>query len=171
MSNAYLPLVNRELAYARSQLQLLGTLPADAPEVQFRALLNAALLQLGEALGFYWREIAANYGLRQQPGTLQALLAALDAASLDAAEARELQGLRGTAGSWLANLEHWLRQRQPGDGAGPAAAVSPSPASAQIIAAVEVGEQVVDLTAEQLRECLEAMWELLERQRSAMVEY
>ena len=173
MSNASLPLVNRELAYARMQLQLLDSVPPQAPDraLQRKALCSAALLQLSEALRFYWREIAANYGLRERPATLEGLRSALEVASLDAAEARELQILRDTDGSWLANLGQWIEQREAENGAGGGAAAPVGSASAQIITAVELGHTPPDLTAEHLRQCLDGMQALLQRQRSGMTEY
>ncbi|TQV81368.1 hypothetical protein FKG94_09770 [Exilibacterium tricleocarpae] len=167
MSNPYLPRVNRALAYVKVQLDAVDRAAATPPDqgLHIEAALNAAVLQLWLALQLYWHEIAGNYRIREPVPTLEGLLVQLDRASLAAAEAHELQTLAATEGSWLADLTRWQRELIPGSESSPAVTTG----AIKTIASVNLDRAPPEVA--QLRHCLAAMKELLERQRQGMAEY
>jgi len=166
--NHFLPFVNQKRLFASLLVGEAGK-AREQKHLQ-RSLLEAAVLQLGLAMKFYCAEIASTYQCKNavyasDGKTLAEILASVDK---HPAEMQEIVALESERNSWLWSLQSCCRSL---NSAPQPVVVKKNPAN-DLIASVSVQEQGwSQLDPEQINTWIQHFSEMIERHRSAMMEY
>ncbi len=186
MSNPYLVMVNQRLAYARIQLGIIVDVRWQKTVIsnfERPSLLYGALFHLVDAYSLYLREITFNYKQsdfihnsilqrRDQPIKPGSVPNAGDLCSADQApaEVKELLSLENKADSWLGSMLHTYAVRLEIPERMDVTDIASKSASIPLVDVTSTENRLSSLTSERLESWLQAMRELVDRQRETMFE-
>lgn len=153
--------VNQKLYFARL---LLTEMAGEKDPRRQQLVAESLLFQLRLAYHFHLGHVAASYQCADSGAVASAgdLVRALEALDKSPAEAREIETLAATRGSWLNGLlAAWEQAFSPPDSAGAASGEGLIPVTQVVVEALD---------QETLGAWLRALTELVERHREVMVE-
>ena len=164
--SAYFSAVNQKLLFARRLLSVGETVD---DRYLHSAIAQSVVFQLQQALRWHLCDIAATYQLKEPEAatSVVGLLSLLHAADKAPAEASELKSLEADANSWLAELQRAGRE------------LVQLPELRKVVMDVDrlpvlVADgkpPAIDWTLENVGGWLQALAELIDRQRDMMVEF